>query len=79
MKAEYLQNSFPKLLKIEAEKLILAGANFDELTSNAKMLAENFRENFDNHKDFAKKDKLGWRNENYGVYGKLFFRSLTHA
>ena len=71
-KAEYLQKSFPKLLKIESEKLILAGSNFDELTSNAKTLAEDFRDNFGNHKDFAKKDKLGWRNENYGVYGNLF-------
>lgn len=51
----------------------MAGANFDELTSNAKTLAEDFRDNFENHKDFAKKDKLGWRNENYGVYGNFAY------
>ena len=79
LKAEYLQKSFPKFLKIDAEKLILAGNDFKELTSNAKNLAENFRDNFESHKSFAKKDKLGWRNENYGVYGKFPSRAPTHA
>ena len=68
-KAEYLQKSFPKFLKIDSEKLVLAGNDYNELTSNSKTLSESFRENFENHKDFAKKDTLGWRNENYGVYG----------
>ena len=49
LKAEYLQKSFPKFLKIDAEKLILAGNDFKELTSNAKNLAENFRDNFDRY------------------------------
>ena len=43
------QKSFPKFLKIDAEKLILAGNDFKELTSNAKNLAENFRDNFDRY------------------------------
>ena len=79
LKAEYLQKSFPKFLKIDAEKLILAGNDFKELTLNAKNLAENFRDNFENHKSFAKKDKLGWRNENYGVYGNFPSHAPTNA
>ena len=38
----------------------------NENKCKVKNLAEDFRDNFENHKDFAKKDKLGWRNENYG-------------
>ena len=38
----------------------------------ANKIAENFRDNFDEHRSIlANKKTIGWRNEKYGVYGRF--------
>ena len=70
--AQYLAKCYPESLKIDDDSLQLKGTSFAELTETANKIAENFRDNFDDHRSIlANGKKMGWRNEKYGVYGRL--------